>query len=285
MAGTPRPYIGVVLEKPTDAAANASELEVKSIPGIQVWSLGFAPVNAIGPEFLDQLDRALTAAEADELVAVIVLASSLRVFSAGADAKWIKRVVETEGSEVLLGRFRSTMDRFRALCIRMRRSDLLFVAALNGHTLAGGLELAAACDLRFAADDDRIQIGATEMKLFGVMPSGGAGTQFLSRLMGPARCLLFLLDAEPATPSNAVRMGLVEQLVEPDRLLAEVTAFASRVAERAGRVGVGAAKRLALDGAELPLLEAIEFDRSVHWDSMRRGGFLRGVDAFVKRFG
>jgi enoyl-CoA hydratase/carnithine racemase len=94
-----------------------------------------------------------------------------------------------------------------------------------------------------------------------------------------------LLDAEPATPSHALTLGIVEQLVEPDKLLAEVEAFALRVSERAGRIGVGAAKRLALDGAELPLLEAIDFDRSVHWDSMRRGGFLPGVDAFVKRFG
>ena len=260
-------------------------LDVDAQPGIQVWTLGFAPVNAIGPELLDQLEGALTAAVADESVAVIVLTSSLRVFSAGADAKWIKRVVDAEGPEQLLIRFRHTMDRFRALCVRMRRSDLLFVVALAGHTLAGGLELAAACDLRFAADDDAIQIGAPEMKLFGVMPSGGAGTQFLSRLMGPARCLRFLLEAESATPNQAHDLGIVEQLVEPDRLREEVMAFATRVAGRAGRAGVGAAKRLALDGAELPLFEAIEFDHTVHWDSMRRGNFLPGVSAFVKQFG
>lgn len=261
------------------------DLAIDAQPGIQTWSLGFAPVNAIGPEFLAALGAALDAADADETVAVIVLASSLRVFSAGADARWMKQVVETEGTERLLARFKATMDRFRDLCVRMRRSDLLFVAAIGGHALAGGLELAAACDLRFAADDDHIQIGATEMKLFGVMPSGGAGTQFLTRLMGPARCLLFLLEAEPATPRQAEGLGLVDRLIEPERLLEETQAFGTRIAQRAGRVGIGAAKRLALDGAELPLLEAVEFDRAVHWDSMRRGGFLPGVAAFMKRFG
>ncbi len=267
------------------AVLQPSGLAVESSAGVQTWTLGFAPVNAIGPDFLEALESALAAADADAGVAAVVVASSLRVFSAGADAKWMKQVVETEGAGQLLLRFQATMERFRALCVRMRRSDLLFVAALGGHTLAGGLELAAACDLRFAADDERIQVGATEMKLFGVMPSGGGGTQFLTRLMGPSRCLRFLLEAEPATPREAERLGLVDRLVEPDQLLAETQAFAARVAERAGRVGLGAAKRLALDGAELPLLEAIEVDRAVHWDSMRRGGFLPGVEAFMKRFG
>jgi enoyl-CoA hydratase/carnithine racemase len=78
------------------------------------------------------------------------------------------------------------------------------------------------------------------MKLFGVMPSGGAGTQFLTRLMGPSRCLRFLLEAEPATPRQAEGLGLLE----------ETQGFAARVAQRAGRVGTG----------ELPLLEAVELD-------------------------
>jgi enoyl-CoA hydratase len=266
-------------------AVQSSGLELGFQAGVQTWTLGFAPVNALAPDSLAALEAALASAEEDETVAVVVLSSSLRVFSAGADAKWMKQVVESEGPQQLLTRFKATMDRFRQLCVRMRRSDLLFLAALGGHTLAGGLELAAACDLRFAADDDRIQIGATEMRLFGVMPSGGGGTQFLSRLMGPSRCLRFLLEAEPVAPREAERLGLVDRLVEPARLLEETQAFAGRVAGRAGRVGLGAAKRLVLDGAELPLLEAIELDRAVHWDSMRRGGFLPGVEAFMKRFG
>lgn len=269
----------------TTAAQPAAGLTVATEAGVQTWTLGFAPVNAISPEFLSALETALTTAEADPSVSVVVIASGLRVFSAGADAKWMKQVAEDEGSSGLLERFNETMDRFRALCVRMRASDLLFIAALGGHTLAGGLELAAACDLRFAADEDRIQVGATEMKLFGVMPSGGGGTQFLARLMGPSRALLFLLDAEPATPKQAAALGIVDRLFEPERLLEETRAFALRTAQRAGRIGVAAAKRLALDGAELPLSDALAFDHDVHWDSMRRGNFLPGVDAFVKKFG
>jgi enoyl-CoA hydratase/carnithine racemase len=247
--------------------------------------MSFAPVNAIDPAFLTAFESALDAALAEDSTAVVVLASGLRVFSAGADATWMKEVVTAHGAQALLDEFKRTMDRFRALCIRMRRSDILFVAALGGHTLAGGLELAAACDLRFAADHERIQLGASEMKLFGVMPSGGGGAQFIARLMGPARALEFILEAENVTPERARELGLVERLYAPDELLAETEAFARKVAARAGRVGIDAAKRSILDATTLPFYEGIEVDRVVHWDSMRRGGFLPGVEAFVKQFG
>ena len=106
--------------------------------------------------------------------AVVVLTSGLKVFSAGADATWMAGEVQRDGMDALVETFVRTMDRFRALSLRLRQSPLLVVAALNGHTLAGGLELAAACDLGFCADDERLRIGVPEMDLFGAMPSGGA---------------------------------------------------------------------------------------------------------------
>lgn len=247
--------------------------------------MDFAPVNAIGPEFLDTVGARLREATSDGGVSVIVLTSTLRVFSAGADAKWMAEIANTEGPEVLLERFHQTMDRFRELCLDLRRSSLLVIAAINGHTLAGGLELAAACDLRFAADDDRIQIGVPEMKLFGELPSGGGGTQYLTRLLGPSRCLEFVLEAEPCSPKRALELGLIERLYEPASLLAETENFALRVAAQAGRVGVAAAKRAILDASTLPLHEAIALDQTVHWDAMQRGNFLTGVESFTQRFG
>jgi enoyl-CoA hydratase/carnithine racemase len=260
-------------------------LTVERRDRIEVWSLNAPPANALSPELADAWEAQLDATLADGDVAAVVLTSSARVFSAGADAKWIARVVNESGSEALLAAFRETLERFRTLWLRMRKSNVLFVAALNGHTIAGGLELAAACDLRFAADDDQIQIGASEMKLFGVMPSGGGGVQYLTRIMGPSRALYFLLEAETCTPRRAYELGLVERLTPPDALLKESCAFAERVAGRAGRIGVNAAKRLTFDASSLPFDEALQLDREVHWDSMARGGFLPGIEAFVARFG
>lgn len=262
----------------------AEHLQVRPCDGYQVWELSSGPVNALSPDMLTALDDALTRAVADDTVAAVVLTSGLSVFSAGADATWMRTVVGEVGPQGLLEQFVQTMDRFRELCIRLRRSPVLVLAALGGHTLAGGLELAAACDLRFAADSDRIRIGVPEMDLFGALPSGGGGVQFLARLMGTSAALDFILDAKPVDPARAHRLGLVDRLYPAEDLLASSEGFAADVARKAGRVGVNAAKRAVLDAAELPLLEALEVDRVVHWDAIRRGKFLEGVAAFTARF-
>jgi enoyl-CoA hydratase len=253
--------------------------------GVQTWTLSFEPVNAIDPGMLDAMEAALHAAIGDPCVAVVVITSGLRVFSAGADAAWMGRVVRERGADVLLADFNQTMDRFRDVCVRMRHSDLLFLAAINGHALAGGLELAAACDLRWVADNDRLRLGAPEMKLFGVLPSGGGGSQFIARLLGPGRALQFLLEAESVGPADALRLGLVERVCPPGELAALAQEFGARIAGKAGRIGVNAAKRSVLDATSLPVYEGLEADRLVHWDSMRRGGFLPGVEDFVTEFG
>src|SRR5262249_24296637 len=130
-------------------------LDVRREDGYEVWTMQFAPVNAIGPEFLEAMEQRLEATLGDESINGIVLTSGLRVFNAGADATWIGTVVKERGADALLEEFHQNMDRLRALCERLRAAPVLVVAALNGHTLAGGLELAAACDLRFCAAEER----------------------------------------------------------------------------------------------------------------------------------
>jgi enoyl-CoA hydratase len=259
-------------------------VEVRVEQGHRVWTLNAAPVNALSPELLSDLEEALDEAVADEGTSVVVLTSGLKVFSAGADATWMAGVVQRDGMDVLIETFVRTMDRFRALSLRLRQSPLLVVAALNGHTLAGGLELAAACDLRFSADEERLRIGVPEMDLFGAMPSGGGGVQFLARLLPPSRALEFILEAKPVSPQWALENALVDRLYPADELLPASERFAAEVAGKAGRIGVAALKRAVLGGVELPLYEALELDRSLHWDALRRGNFRKGVQAFVDRF-
>jgi enoyl-CoA hydratase len=260
-------------------------LEVKNGSGIQTWILSFPPVNPINEEFLDALHLQLQRAVADPSVAAVVITSGLRVFSAGADAAWMSGVFAEHGADGLVDRFNIIMNDFRRLCIALRSSPLLVLAALNGHALAGGLELAVACDLRFAANSDGLKIGVPEMDLFGAMPTGGGGAQFIARLMGPTRALQFILDGKPISPAAAAQAGLVDRLCAPETLLAEAETFASDVARKAGRIGVGAAKRGIFGGEELPLANAMMLDESLHWDAMRRGNFKAGVANFIQRFG
>ena len=243
-----------------------------------------APVNAINAELLDAFEAALSDAEADDAVAAVVLDSSLKVFSAGADATWMAQTVERIGPQGLLAEFNATMDRFRAVCLRLRQAPFLVIAALDGHTLAGGLELAAACDLRFCADSDGLRLGVPEMDLFGCLPSGGGGAQFLARLLGPSRALEFILTATPIGPARAFEIGLVDRLYPAGQAGAGALEFAVSVASKAGRIGVTSAKQAVFGLGELPLTVAMPLDGALHWDTMRRGNFLTGVEAFVKRY-
>jgi enoyl-CoA hydratase len=260
-------------------------LEVSQNDRVQTWRMNFPPVNAINAESLRALGDAVASAAAEPEIAAVVLTSGSRVFSAGADAGEMARAVAEFGPEGLVDQFNQTMDIFREVCIAIRRSPFLVIAAINGHALAGGLELAAACDLRFAADVDKIQIGVPEMDLFGALPTGGGGAQFIARLMGPSRALQFMLSAKPVSPRMALDMGLVDRLCSAESLIEEAEGFAAEVAAKAGRIGVSAAKRAVLTGVEMPLMNAMEFDRSVHWDNMRRGNFRAGAASFVAKFG
>jgi enoyl-CoA hydratase len=267
-----------------ESVSTRSAVALERLDGVQVWKMGLAPVNAVNATLLGALEDAITGAAADPSVSVVVLASGLRLFSAGADASWMAETVKEKGPAELLEDFNRTMDRFREVCISLRRAPFLVIAAIQGHVLAGGLELAAACDLRYCGADDKIQIGVPEMDLFGVMPTGGGGSQFLARLMGPSRALDFILSAKPITPAKAFELGVVDRLYERGEVLDAAIAFASEVAAKAGRIGVNAAKTSLFGGAELPLVPAMALDRSVHWDSMRRGNFLPGVEAFTTKF-
>lgn len=264
---------------------NTQDLRIIAGKGIQTWLMGFAPVNALNPHSLQRLRNALADANADTSVCAIVLASDLKVFSAGGDAAWMGELLRERGPDGLVDEFNRTMDVFRLLCMEIRQSPLMIIAALEGHALAGGLELAAACDLRYAADNDRLQIGVPEMALFGAMPSGGGGTQFITRLMGPSRAMQFILDAAPITPAQALAAGLVDRLCAPSDVLAEAQDFAEKMARRAGRIGLSAAKRSIFGGAELAIANAMCLDHALHWDAMRRGNFRMGAAEFVQKFG
>lgn len=260
-------------------------LSVSTENGVQTWLMQGAPANAINPELLGAIDAQIAAATADDSVSVIVLSSALRIFSAGGDASWMAKVFAEKGADGLVDDFNTAMDYFREVCARIRRSPLLVIAALNGHTLAGGLELAAACDMRFSSSFEKLQIGVPEMDLFGAVPTGGGGAQYLARILGPSRALKFILDGKPVGPQRALEMGLVDQLFESEALLKGTQDYAAGIAKKAGRVGVAAAKRIVLDGGELPLSEALEFERPIHWDAMRRGNFKTGAVDFIARFG
>jgi enoyl-CoA hydratase/carnithine racemase len=139
----------------------------------------------------------------------------------------------------------------------MNRSRAVYVAAINGPTLDGGLEIALACDLRYVTDDARMRIGQGEM-LVGVIPGGG-GSQRILRMLGTAGALEHILEGVPLTPAEALHLGLVHRVVPEARLLDEAQATGARLARRSP-VAVAALKRCLYFGMDRGLSRALELE-------------------------
>ncbi|MCC6190200.1 MAG: enoyl-CoA hydratase/isomerase family protein, partial [Anaerolineales bacterium] len=178
------------------------------------------PANSYDIQFMQALDAAIEAADRDPQVRAVILTSvSDKFFSAGADI----RAFLSNGVEANMEMIRTA---HRAL-EKMALSPKVFVAAINGHALGGGLEMALACDLRFAAEG-RYRLGLPEVTL-GLLPGNG-GTQRLPRLIGANRALEMMLTGESVGPQEAHRLGLVNRLFPADTLLAETEAYARQIA-------------------------------------------------------
>jgi enoyl-CoA hydratase/carnithine racemase len=204
------------------------------------------PANSYDAAFLEELDRCVgEVAEAEVAVAVIRSASD-KFFSAGADVKaFLER--SPEDNMVMCRRAHQVLGRFAD-------EAPLFVAAIAGHALGGGYEIALACDIRIAAEG-RYRIGLPEVTL-GLLPGTG-GTQRLPRLIGRGRALELMTTGRTVSPAEAERIGMVDRLVpaaEFDQAVAELAAGLAAGAPLA----VAAITRVVNDGLERSLEDALE---------------------------
>ncbi len=159
---------------------------------------------------------------------------------------------------------------FHATLGRMGASGVVWIAAINGAAMGGGCELSLACDLRLISVGGIV--GQPEI-LLG-FPPGGGGTQRLSRLIGRARALELMLEGRPVEADEALEIGMVNRIVEPDQLLAVAVETAERMARRS-KAAVAAVKRSVLEGGSMPLdagvrLEQAEFLATLGSDPARR---------------
>ncbi len=152
------------------------------------------------------------------------------------------------------------------------------IAAVNGHCLAGGLELALACDLRIAAE--HATFGLPEVG-WGIIPGAG-GTQRLPRTVPLAIALELLLTGEPIDAATALRIGLLNRVVSRERLLDEALELASRIAKNAP-LAVKTARAAALAGLHLPLDEALRLEQ-LYAEPLRQSEDAReGLTAFAEK--
>ena len=201
---------------------------------------------------------------------VLLLRGSGRAFCAGADLK------ERRGMDqaARLGH----NARINAAIQAVADARFVTIAVLNGLALGGGLELALACDLRFAAPG--IALGLPESKVGGI--PGAGGTQRLPRLIGVGRALQMMLSGEPVTSEYAHTVGLVNDVWPADELDSRSRAFARLLAQRSPN-GLAEIKRLVYEGMQRPLPMALQLEREAVPAVLNSSDYAEGLAAFAER--
>jgi enoyl-CoA hydratase/carnithine racemase len=227
------------------------------------------PANSYDIAFMRELAGAIGAANQADGVRVVVLRSaSGKFFSAGADVK-----------RFLANDLEANMDMIRLAheaLASIARSPKLFVAWIAGHALGGGLEMALACDLRYAAEGS-YRLGTPEVTL-GLLPGNG-GTQRLPRIVAPGAALDLLLTGRQLRPDEALRIGLVNGLFDGEE------AFAAHVEKLAAGppLAIANIKRAVYEGLERPLADGLALERELIEALFRSHDANEGLTAFGEK--
>jgi enoyl-CoA hydratase/carnithine racemase len=205
-------------------------------------------LNALSMELLGSVADALVEADHDDAVRVVIVTGSEKAFSTGADLNEALEAATVKDSLRYLQNLKRTLTIIETLSKPV-------VAAIRGYCVTGGLELAMACDLRFAGESSKFAV--TSSKIGSV--AGMGGTQRLPRLVGPSRAKDILLSARYVDAEEAYRIGLVDRLVADDTVLEEAMSWAAACAERAP-ISVWLAKWGVTSGVNMDLNSALDFE-------------------------
>jgi enoyl-CoA hydratase/carnithine racemase len=240
--------------------------------GVALMHLNRPPANSYDRGLIDDLNSAIDEIRFDESVGAAVLMSDLpKFFSAGADINMFRSVTSKTRAMTIL--------HMHEVLLKMEHTPKVFIAAIGGHCLGGGLEIALATDFRFAAEGE-YRLGVPEVTL-GLLPGNG-GTQRLPRLIGRQKAMELLLTGKPLDPKAAAALGIVDRLLPPDRLLPEAIAFAATLAS-GPRVAIGEIKLVAKQGIEMPLESALALEREGIFRLFETGDAKEGLSAFAEK--
>jgi enoyl-CoA hydratase/carnithine racemase len=249
-------------------------VNVRTEHRVATLTLDDPPANAYTHEMMRALDEAILAARFDPGVDVIVITGAGdRFFCAGANVEMLKKADPTwkyyfclHANETLL---------------RLEHTPKVVIAAINGHCVGGGLEIALAADLRFAKKGAG-KIGAPEVAL-GVLPGTG-GTQRLSRLLGPSKAIELMVTGRNFEFEEAESLGLVSKVLPAETFAADVAAFARSLAlPNKAALAAGAIKRACQTGSQLPLESGLALERELQASLFRTEDAKEGMSAFLEK--
>jgi enoyl-CoA hydratase len=254
-------------------------------------------------ELVDELDRLVRHADADPTIGAVVLtgahpdrfiahfdirelltsgraAPPLSPRGAAVAIGLTKRVAAVPGAASVLARTPAAgllaLSRFHDILLRMGRSGTVFIAAINGATAGGGMELSLACDLRYLSDDG--ELAQPELALG--FPPGGGGTQRMARLIGRAAALEIMLSCRSVSAAEAKALGLVTEVFPREHLVDSALEVAHRLAARY-KPGVAALKRAVIEGASGRLEDGLRLEQSVFVAMLGESEVQTAMTAYV----
>jgi enoyl-CoA hydratase/carnithine racemase len=241
-------------------------LRLEREDGFAVVTLDRPPANAISEPLIRELNAALNELQGDDAVrAVVLTGAGDRIFCGGADL----------GSAFSGGDVEAFIRFGNSVMRKIERFPKPVVAAINGHAMGGGCEIAMACHLRLLKETARM--GQTESNL-GIIPGYG-GTQRLPRLIGRTKALEFLLLGTQIPAAECLSLGLVNRLCKEGQTLADAKDLARRLARRAPLASAAIIKAVD-EGLEAPMARSIDVELDAFMPTLRSEDAAEGIQAF-----
>lgn len=242
--------------------------------GIGIIALNDPPANTYTYEMMQQLDTAILKARMDDNVHVIVLrGAGEKFFSAGANISMLNSVTPRFKFFFCL-HANETLN-------RLEQTPKLVIAAINGHCVGGGLEIAMAADIRIAKKDSG-KIGLPEVNL-GVL-AGTGGTQRLCRLVGKSQSIELMVTGRTFTFEEALDMKLINEIYDKDEYWDNVMTYAKQFCppNKASKA-VGLIKRSVQSGSEMAFQDSLALERELQQQLFQSGDAKEGIAAYVEK--
>jgi len=258
----------------TAAATETKLITYRTEDGLAIIELTDPPANTYTYEMMRQLDSAVLDARMDDSVHVIIIrGSGDKFFCAGANINMLNSVTPRFKYFFCL-HANETLN-------RLEQTPKLVIAALNGHCVGGGLEIAMAADLRVACKDAG-KIGLPEINL-GVLPGTG-GTQRLARLVGKTKAIELMVTGRTFAFEEARTLGIVNEIFPKESYWNDVVAYARQFVPPAKAAkAVGMIKRSVQSGAEIPFESGLAIERELQQQLFQSDDAKEGLAAYVEK--
>lgn len=227
-------------------------------------------LNALNSETLIELDLAIDEISKDDEIYALILTGEGKAFVAGAD------ITEMKDLDVMGGRKFGILG--NKIFRKLETLEKPVIAAVNGFALGGGCELSMACDIRIASS--RAKFGQPEVGL-GITPGFG-GTQRLARLIGTGMAKQLIYTGDIINAEEALRIGLVNKVVEPEQLLEEVKLLAKKIVNNAP-IAVKLSKTAINRGMQMDIDTALMYEAEIFGECFSTVDQKNGMIAFLEK--